>query len=729
MPGKTFTDPGIVLRQIKEGSDSDTPTKFKYQLYYIDYTRLNGDGRLTTDEWIDPKVLMDRDFKNTNRGRPSISLGDQVQFKHDAANKIFMLRIANEKIENSHFVSDSHLYYETILVISDSQKPQVWTDMTGLYSDDSSSILSLPRAFFDGNPELEEAPWYIGICPKCPIKVILKARFRNLQWNQEVGKFDCDFRLELESPDSIQDFASFKMNNVFVKKEKYIEEDDDAKKDEFLLKTILPTLCDVPFIQEDMKRQNFRIRKPLKVECVRAIVTGKHTLLAPRNLTKNSVLRKSKFPIRITKRNVKGTHFLFPGDWVVCDLYLSPATPAWFAIIRYSIKEFKEYEESFENREFIDECTSIIGELDENLNMYYIEATDVRPTSTPGFYYQNTLGLIYDRCYAFTKLESAWCIDVSERCSIARLETIDPPLLEIPLPLVEERCIKNSFGLVVEHRDGNTVLFNSITSEYEIRIPNEQPELQIGTFVVFDAVFFEEHVKNKIWRYYRVTYVRSLPNFPSIEVRRMSSPELFHPTIEFKVRIHRELICEGCQVWFNSFLGPIEDPDCMLSLEPLEENSDIEISNFNLKATAKKDYFKTLGGVRINLQYSEKNTFEPKKDPQHQKKLKQKKTKKERAENEMKKNYQWAFVTKDDCLISYQALFRVSDTCHVKYEKEDILLSKKEKKGVLKVGTVPTQDFEKEYRLPSWFKYDQKSVENPLKSDEVNWEDFKFITQ
>jgi hypothetical protein len=121
-----------------------------------------------------------------------------------------------------------------------------------------------------------------------------------------------------------------------------------------------------------MKRQNFRVRKPLKVERVRAIVTGKHTLLAPRNLTKNSVLRKSKFPIRITKRNVKGTHFLFPGDWVVCDLYLSPATPAWFSIIRYSIKEFNEYEESFENREFIDECTSIIGELDENLNMYYV---------------------------------------------------------------------------------------------------------------------------------------------------------------------------------------------------------------------------------------------------------------------------------------------------------------------------------------------------------------------
>ena len=115
----------------------------------------------------------------------------------------------------------------------------------------------------------------------------------------------------------------------------------------------------------------------------------------------------------------------------------------------------------------------------------------------------------------------------------------------------------------------------------------------------------------------------------------------------------------------------------MLPLEPLEENSDIEISNFNLKATAKKDYFKTLGGVRINLQHLEKKTFELKKDPQGRKKLKQKKIKKERAENEMKKNYQWAFVTKDDCLISYQALFRVSDTCHVKSEnKENILLSK-----------------------------------------------------
>lgn len=124
-----------------------------------------------------------------------------------------------------------------------------------------------------------------------------------------------------------------------------------------------------------MKRQNFCLRKPRKIERVRAIVTGKHTLLVPLKMTNDLVLRRSTLPIRITKRSVKGTKYLMPGDWVVCDLYLSPATPTWFAKIKYAIKDFDESEHVYsfvENRKFIEECTFVNGELDQELNMYYV---------------------------------------------------------------------------------------------------------------------------------------------------------------------------------------------------------------------------------------------------------------------------------------------------------------------------------------------------------------------
>lgn len=115
MPGKTFTEPGIVLRQIKEELESDNPSKcvYKYQLYYIDYTRRNEKGMLISDKWMDPKALMKQGIETANEGRVSIKLGDKIRFQHDAANMIHIILPVQEMTKKQTFGNRREIYYNS----------------------------------------------------------------------------------------------------------------------------------------------------------------------------------------------------------------------------------------------------------------------------------------------------------------------------------------------------------------------------------------------------------------------------------------------------------------------------------------------------------------------------------------------------------------------------------------------------------------------------------------
>ena len=84
--------------------------------------------------------------------------------------------------------------------------------------------------------------------------------------------------------------------------------------------------------------------------------------------------------------------------------------------------------------------------------------------------------------------------------------------------------------MVINHTQTATVLFTSDILGYEILIPKAEQALKLGTFVEFDAVFFnEQRYKSGVSEgepYYRVLRVKTIEG-PALVPTCIVGPEMF----------------------------------------------------------------------------------------------------------------------------------------------------------------------------------------------------------